>query len=137
MRTDAPVGGKEVLSVVLSDVPHLTYTQSAIKRAIMSGKYGDNKETKDFLKPGENSMVVKRGIQSTRRRCTTILLQKLDEEDCARLRQCKCYNSVDPLVLRLLKLIAGGIIDHCCVFNGLLLFCHCSNTSSSEKLSRE
>jgi hypothetical protein len=91
MCTDAPVGGKAVLAVVLSDVPRLTYPIPHIKNAVTSGRYGANSITKNFLLPGVESAIVKRGHQSTRRRCTILYLDKIDEGDSDRLCQRKCY----------------------------------------------
>ena len=62
MRTDTPVGGKAVLTVVLNDVPCLTYPIPHINNAVTSGRYSAN-----FLLPGVESAIVKRGDQSTRR----------------------------------------------------------------------
>jgi hypothetical protein len=91
MCTDAPVGGKAVLAVVLSDVPRLTYPIPHIKMQSLQGDMAQTVQQKDFLLPGVESAIVKRGHQSTRRRCTILYLDKIDEGDSDRLCQRKCY----------------------------------------------
>lgn len=89
MRTDVCVGGKAALAVVLSDVAFLTYPISVIRKAVTAGKYGLTAVSKDFLQPGEESVTVKRGDKSRRRRCTVIFLDKIDKDDCNKLQQRK------------------------------------------------
>lgn len=55
------VSGKPALAVVLSDVTHLTYPISPIRKTITSGNYGHTAISKDFLQPGQESAIVKRG----------------------------------------------------------------------------
>lgn len=69
MQSDVCVGGKQALAVVLDDVAHLTYPVTVNRKAIIAGKYGQTVISKDFLQPGEDTTVVKRGTKSKRRRC--------------------------------------------------------------------
>ena len=93
MRTAVSVGGKPALAVVLSDVTCLTYSIPQIKKAITVGKYGQATISKDFLLPGEDCVVVRRGPQSKRRRCDTVYKDSIDVESWTKLLECEC-NSI-------------------------------------------
>ena len=87
MRTDMSVGGKPALAVVLNDLATLTYPVSSIKKAITSRGYGQTTISKDFLQPGQECSVVKRGLRSKRRRCDTLYMECIDAETWAKLEQ--------------------------------------------------
>ena len=69
--------------MVLNDVTGLTYSIPSIK-AIMCGYYGHTTIFKDFLQPGQECAVVKRG---KRRRCDTLYMESIDAETWAKLLQ--------------------------------------------------
>ena len=73
------------------------FLQEFIKKAITAGKYGQTLISKDFLEPGEDRKVVKRGAKSKRRRCDTIYMEKIDQETSDKLKKCtQVYNIVFP-----------------------------------------
>ena len=89
MRTDVSVAGKPALAVVLSDIAHLTYSIPKIQKAITVGNYGQTAISKDFLLPGEECVVVRRGPLSKRRRCETMYNESIDTETWKKLLQSK------------------------------------------------
>ena len=91
MRSDVCVGGKQALAVVLSDVAHLSYPITVIRKAINAGKYGQTVISKDFLQPGEDSTIVKRGTKSKRRRCDAIYMEAIDQDTCDQLQKREHY----------------------------------------------
>ena len=94
MRTDVSVGGQPVLAVVLGDVVFsLQHPVQMIHSAIEKGQYGQENVTKDFLMPGNGSTSITRGINSRRRKCDTIIFNKVDASSCEQLKSGK-YISV-------------------------------------------
>ncbi len=63
--------------MVLEDVSTLSYSVSSIRSVIKKRDYGMSSTTKDFLKPGSTELVIVRGKNEKKRRCTTIWLNKL------------------------------------------------------------
>ena len=90
MQSDVTVGGKSALAVVLNDVTKLTYPIPHIKKAITAGKYGQTTLSKDFLQPGERSVVVRRGPKSKHRRCDTLYTDSICAETWDKLLQREC-----------------------------------------------
>lgn len=89
MRTNTSVGGEEVLAVVLTDVSgQLTHPPYTIKQMIVREEWGGT-ETKDFLAPDAVSSTIIRGSNSRRRKCTVVVLAKLDDDLQKNIREGK------------------------------------------------
>ena len=79
MRADLIVASRPVLSIVLSDVAaSLTHTLPSIRAAVVSGRFGLKNVSKDFLSPGSLDTTISRNVNSRRRKCDVIFLDRLD-----------------------------------------------------------
>lgn len=81
MRMDVAVEGRGVLAVVLADcTKHLTFPLATIRKAIKGGGFGSVGVVKDFLQPDTVSTKVKRDKNNRRRKCETIIVEKMDPQ---------------------------------------------------------
>ena len=87
MRTATFVNNQEVVAIVLADVASfLTFSMSEIKAAIVSLQIGDATNTKDFLDPAASTTIITRNVSNRRRKCCTVLLEKVPHDLCEALK---------------------------------------------------
>lgn len=87
MRTDSKVSGSVVLSICLGDVSDLRHSQKTIVDVIINNGLGEKNVSKDFLRSGSKDNVIKRGVNDKKRKCTTVLLSKLDAATVEQLKR--------------------------------------------------